>query len=300
MNQSVQIAVVPSTIPSKRHKMIKIFADTTSTISVSEADQLGIYYLPQLIVFGDKSYRDDVELSTDQFLEKLRKSTSLPKTAAPPPALYTPLFEDVAKNGNSAIVIAPSSKVSGTYRSAIVAAQDFPNADIRVIDSELIGPGLGTIIRLAVDWIKNGVTIEQIEQRIKEYASRSTIYLYVDTLEYLHKGGRIGTAKALVGSVLQIKPILLFKDGQINPFESQRTKKRAIARIIELVEQECPPTDDSHLSILEADAMDDANQLKSSLSSSLGIKDIEICALPPAIIVHAGPGIIAASFFKKS
>ncbi len=279
--------------------MIKIFADTTSTISVEEANKLGIHYLPQIIVFDDKSYRDDTELTSDQFLEKLRKSSNLPKTAAPPPALYTPLFEEIVRNGDSAIVIAPSSKVSGTYRSATVAAQDFPNSNIKVIDSELIGPGLGTVVRLSVEWVKQGVHLEEIEERIQDYASRSVIYLYVDTLEYLHKGGRIGTAKALVGSVLQIKPILLFKEGQINPFESQRTKKRAIARMIELVEQECPPNSESHLSILEADAMDDANLLKSAFSASLGIKDIEICALPPAIIVHAGPGIIAASFFKN-
>jgi DegV family protein with EDD domain len=179
-----------------------------------------------------------------------------------------------------------------------VAAQDFPNADITVVDTNLIGPGFGAVVRMSVEWIKQGISIEEITQRIQDYSSRSVIYLYVDTLEYLHKGGRIGTAKALAGSVLQIKPILLFKDGQINQFESQRTKKRALARIIELVEQECPATPDAHLAILEADAMDDALDLRNSFASSLKIKDIQICDLPPAIIVHAGPGVLAASFFK--
>jgi DegV family protein with EDD domain len=279
--------------------MIKILADTTSTISVDEAKELGIYYFPQIIVFGDKSYRDDNEITTAEFLSKLRKSTTLPKTAAPPPALYTPIYEEISKNGDSALVLTPSSKVSGTFRSAIVAAQDFPNTNIHVIDTELIGPGLGTIVRLSVEWVKQGVSIEEIEKRIKDFAKRSVIYLYVDTLEYLHKGGRIGTAKALAGSVLQIKPILLFKDGQINQFESQRTKKRALARIVELVKQECPASPDSYLAILEADAMEDALELKAEFSSSLSISNITICDLPPAIIVHAGPGILAASFFKK-
>lgn len=279
--------------------MIKILADTTSTISVDEAKSLGIYYLPQIIVFGDKSYRDDNEISTVEFLDKLRKSTTLPKTAAPPPALYTPIYEEILKNGDSALVLTPSAKVSGTYRSATVAAQDFPNAAITVIDTNLIGPGFGAIVRMSVDWIKQGVTVEEISKRIADYNSRSVIYLYVDTLEYLHKGGRIGTAKALAGSVLQIKPILLFKEGQINQFESQRTKKRALARIVELVQQECPATPDSHLAILEADAMDDALELRAAFSSSLKINEIQICDLPPAIIVHAGPGVLAASFFKK-
>ncbi|PKO00724.1 MAG: hypothetical protein CVU42_02540 [Chloroflexi bacterium HGW-Chloroflexi-4] len=279
--------------------MIKILADTTSTLSVDEAKSLGIYYLPQIIVFGEKSYRDDNEISTVEFLDKLRKSTTLPKTAAPPPALYTPIYEEIINNGDSALVLTPSAKVSGTFRSATVAAQDFPNADITVIDTQLIGPGFGTVVRLSVEWARQGVSNDEIAKRITDYSQRSVIYLYVDTLEYLHKGGRIGTAKALAGSVLQIKPILLFKNGQINQFESQRTKKRAIARIIELVEQECPSSSDSHLSILEADAMDDALELRNAFSASLNLKEIQICDLPPAIIVHAGPGVLAASFFKK-
>ncbi|PKO00030.1 MAG: hypothetical protein CVU43_14555 [Chloroflexi bacterium HGW-Chloroflexi-5] len=278
--------------------MIKILADTTSTLSVDEAKKLGVYYLPQIIVFGEKSYRDDTEISTVEFLDKLRKSTSLPKTAAPPPALYTPIYEEIVKNGDSALVLTPSSKVSGTFRSATVAAQDFQDADVTVIDTKLIGPGLGTVVRLAVEWSTQGVSKEEITKRIEEYSKRSVIYLYVDTLEYLHKGGRIGAAKALAGSVLQIKPILLFRDGQINQFESQRTKKRAISRIIELVQQECPASPDSHLAILEADAMDDAIELRNSFSSYLNLQDIQICDLPPAIIVHAGPGVLAASFFK--
>lgn len=278
--------------------MIKIITDTTSTLSLNEATSLGLYYLPQIIVFGDKSYRDDTEITTEEFLEKLKKSVSLPKTAAPPPALYTPIFEEITQNGDTALVLTPSSKVSGTYRSATVAAQDFPQSDIVVIDTNLIGPGFGTIVRLCVEWVKSGISISEITKRIEEYSKRCCIYLYVDTLEYLHKGGRIGTAKALAGSVLQIKPILLFKDGQINQFESQRTKKRALERIIDLVKQECPNSADSYLTILEADAMKDAQDLKNAFSSMQNIKEISICNLPPAIIVHAGPGVLAASFFK--
>ncbi len=124
------------------------------------------------------------------------------------------------------------------------------------------------------------------------------IYFYVDTLEYLHKGGRIGAATALVGSLLQVKPILLFKDGQVNPFEKQRTKKKALERIVELVVQECPPTPESNLGILEADAMDDAVALQNKFREHLKINSIPIVDLPPAIIVHAGPGVVAASFFE--
>jgi len=279
--------------------VIKIIADTTSTISPADAQRLGIYYLPQIIVFEDKSYRDDTELTSEQFLAKLAASSNLPKTAAPPPALYTPIFEEILKNNDTAIVICPSSKVSGTFRSAAVAAQDFPDADIRIVDTQVIGPALGTLVLKSLEWAKAGDNPDVIVDRITEMGKKVKIYFYVDTLEYLHKGGRIGTAAALVGSLLQVKPILLFKDGQVNQFETQRTKKKALARIIELVQKECPPAPESYLAILEADAMDDAIDLRTKFSKMLNISEIQIANLPPAIIVHAGPGVLAASFFEK-
>lgn len=279
--------------------MIKIVADTTSTISPSEAQTLGIAYLPQIIIFGDKSYRDDNEITTKEFLDKLKSSSSLPKTAAPPPALYSPIFQEFSEQRHTIIVICPSSKVSGTYRSAVVAAQDFPDADIHVVDSLVIGPALGTLIRKAVKWSSEGVPPEEIVNRIESLGKKVKIYFYVDTLEYLYKGGRIGGAKALVGSLLQVKPILLFKDGQVNQFESQRTKRKAIDRIIELVRLECPATPESDLSILEADALDSALDLKTRLASEMKINNIRITDLPPAIIVHAGPGVLATSFFTE-
>jgi len=279
--------------------MIKIIADTTSTISPADAKRLGIYYLPQIIVFDDKSYRDDNEITTKEFLTKLSTSSNLPKTAAPPPALYGPIFEEITKNKETAIVLCPSAKVSGTFRSATVAAQDFPDTDIRIVDTEVIGPALGTLVMKALNWAKTGENADTIINRVVELGKKVKIYFYVDTLEYLHKGGRIGTATALVGSLLQVKPILLFKDGQVNQFETQRTKKKALARIVELVENECPKGAESELAILEAAAMSDALDLKEKFAKIIDYSGITIADLPPAIIVHAGPGVLAASFFQK-
>jgi DegV family protein with EDD domain len=279
--------------------MIKIIADTTSVIEPAEANLLGIIMIPQIIVFGDKSYRDDNEITTEEFLSRLRSSSVLPKTAAPPPQLYEPYFDQISKNGDTAIIICPSEKVSGTFRSATVAAQDFPNADIRIIDSLTIGPALGTLVYKAKEWADAGLTAEKIIERLNSAIKQNVIYFYVDTLEYLHKGGRIGSAKALMGSILQVKPILIFKDGQVNPFDSQRTKKRAMARMVELVKAECPHDVNSHLAIFQADAMEDALILRSKFSEFMSLDAIRITNLPPAIIVHAGPGVVAISFFKS-
>ena len=277
--------------------MIKIVADTTSCIPPADAEKLGIGYLPQIIVFGNDSYRDDNELTPERFLSLLRASSTLPKTAAPAPALYAPIYEEFSKNGNTVLVLCPSKEVSGTFRNATVAAQDFPDADIRVIDTLTVGPALGTLVRSALEWAEQGVDADTIVERIIERGKSVRIYFYVETLEYLYKGGRIGSASALMGSLLQVKPILQFCEGKIQPFETQRTKKRALNRLAEIIKSECPKSDVSNLAILESDALQSATEMSEDFKAHFGFASVDIFNLPPAIVVHAGPGVIAASFF---
>ncbi len=126
--------------------MIHIIADTTCSIPVPDAQKRGLTLLPQMIILVKNTYRDDNEITTEEFLRKLKSSPTLPKTAAPPPALYNPIFQECASSGDTAIVITPSAELSGTFRSASIAAQDFPHADIRIIDSRTIGSGLGMLV----------------------------------------------------------------------------------------------------------------------------------------------------------
>jgi DegV family protein with EDD domain len=279
--------------------LIKILADTTSTIPVDEARDLGIYYLPQIVFFGDKAYRDDYEITTAEFLDKVKNSRVFPKTAAPPPSFFARYYEEIIKNGDTALVLTPSSKISGTYRNAVVASRDFPEDKVHVVDTQLFGPGLGTLVRLSLDWVKQGDCILEITKRIVEFSKRSVIYGYVDSLEYLFKGGRIGAAATLAGSILQIKPILHFTNGQISHFESRWTKKRAFQRVIELVQKECPPTLDSYLTILHPDSNEYSMDLMESFCSSFVSKKISIYDLSPAIIAHVGPGAFAVGFFTS-
>ncbi len=281
--------------------MIRLVADTTSSIPPPEAARLGVAYLPQIIVFGDETYRDDTEIDVSTFLKKLRASSLLPKTAAPPPALYTPIYQEMVERGDAIVVIAPSAEVSGTVRSASVAAQDFPNAQIHVIDTRTIACGLGEIVRQAAAWLAEDPNqdVEAFVARVKELAGREHIFFMVDTLEYLHKGGRIGGAQALVGSLLQVKPILTLKNGRTEPFESQRTKRRALARIREIAMTGCTGNPDCHLSLAHGEVEDEARALAAELKAALGLKDILIYDMPPAILTHAGPGVIALSYFEK-
>ena len=277
--------------------MIKIIADTTSCIPPKQAAEMGIPYLPQIIVFGEESYRDDTEITVPQFMEKLKSSSILPKTSAPPPELYRPIYEEFAAQGHTMIVLVPSSEVSGTLRGATVAAQEFPGADIRIIDTRTVAAGLGSLVIEAWKWAQSGLDADTIVSRVLALSKREHVYFVVDTLEYLFKNGQIGAAKALFGSILQVKPILTLVDGKVAPFESQRTQRKARARLQELVLEQCPHGPESLLKIQHGSALAEAQAMAEEFKTKLGIPEIPIYDLPPAILTHAGPGVISASFF---
>jgi DegV family protein with EDD domain len=232
-------------------------------------------------------------------MARLTASRELPKTAAPPPELFTEHFRRFSEMGETILCIHPSTDLSGTVRSATVAARDFPDADIRVIDTRSIAAPLAAMVRLAAGWAEEGVDADTIVARIEEMIPRWNIYFLVSTLEYLAKGGRIGGATALVGSVLQIKPILSLVNGRVESFEKERTHKRARTRLIELVEESCPRGDGSHLAVMHAGVPEQGADLARELGRRLGVEDVRVTDVPPAIVTHAGPGLLAVGFLRE-
>ena len=280
--------------------MIKIVADTTCALPREQLKLLGIPVIPQIVIFGETSYRDDTELDTAAFLQKLKGSAQLPKTAAPPPPLYNPIFDAALENGDEVIVIAPSIKVSGTARSAEVAAREFPQLKVHVVDSHSIAANVGALVLIAANLARQGESAETILKQLNEWIPRQRTYFLVDTLEYLQKGGRIGGAKALLGELLQVKPILHLQDGQVEPFEQQRTKKRALRRLVEIVEEQCPQNASAYLSVLQADAVEEAEALAAGLRSRMNLDRVPVYEMPPAIVVHGGPGIMGVAFMTSA
>ena len=164
--------------------MIQIIADTTCGIPVEKLKAQGIHVLPQIIIFGETTYHDDYELDTQTFMEKLLASKELPKTAAPPPTLYAPIYESILSAGDIALVIAPSQKLSGTFRSASVAAEEFHSEDIHIIDTKSIAGGLGSMVLQAKQWADEGMDIHTLLQNLESMMARERVYFMVDTLDY--------------------------------------------------------------------------------------------------------------------
>lgn len=279
--------------------MTIIVADTTCGLPRKLLEERHIPLIPQIVTFGEESYHDDKDLDTATFLSKLKASTTLPKTAAPEPSLYFPIFEDAEKRGENVVVVAPMSKASGTVRSAGLAAQNFPRVEIRVVDTQTISCNLGSLVLVADDMAKAGKPADAIVARLNDMIPRGRLYFVVDTLEYLAKGGRIGGAKKLLAELLEIKPILQVKNGQVEAFEQQRTKKRALARLVEVVTESCPGGDEAHLCVIQVEAETEAQGLAEELRSKVPVSEIPIYELPPAIVVHAGPKTMGVGFFVK-
>lgn len=279
--------------------MTIIVADTTCGLPRDLLARRSIPLISQVVIFGEESFHDDKELDTATFLQKLKAAKELPKTSAPEPSQYYPIFEEAGKNGESVIVVAPTGKASGTVRSAETAALEFPDVDIRVVDTQTISCNLGSLVLLADDMAKAGSSADEIVAKLNEMIPRGRIYFLVDTLEYLARGGRIGGAKRLLAELLEIKPILQVKDGQVEAFEQQRTKKRALARLVEVAAEECQGGEDAHLCVIQVEAEKEAEALVTELKARVGVPHIPIYELPPAIVVHAGPRAMGIGFFVR-
>ena len=277
--------------------MTHIITDTTSGLSKLYSERHQIPVIPQIINFGNISYYEGKDIDNPTFMRMLKASKELPKTAAPPPELFIQEFSRLVPLGETIFCIHPSAEISGTVRSAIMAAQEFSGADIRVIDTRTVGSPLATLVQLAAGWAEQGLNANIIEKNLQRLIPLNRIYFLVDTLEYLAKGGRIGGATALLGSVLKIKPILALKDGRVDQFENERTQKRAIDRLFELVKSQAATNDEAYISIMHAAVPELAERFAQTLSSELNITDIPILDVPPAIVTHGGPGILAVAFF---
>jgi DegV family protein with EDD domain len=277
--------------------MVQIITDTTSCLPGDFASRYHIPVIPQIINFGNDSFYEGVDLDNDGFMTRLKNSAELPKTSAPPPELFVEIFERMVPLNEPILCIHPSAEVSGTVRSATVASQDYPQADIRVIDTRVVGSPLGTMVQLAAQWAAEGLDADTIVERLHNLTKRSRVYFLVSSLEYLQRGGRIGGAQAMLGSVLQIKPILCLNDGRVDRYESERTYKRALARLKGIVVEQIPSDGAGYLSIMHAGVPDEGLALAIDLGQLVNQSDVPVYNVPPAIVTHGGPGLLAASFF---
>lgn len=274
---------------------IRIVTDTTCDIPQSLAEEFGITVVPVYVQFGNKTYRDRVDITESEFYERLQHFPVHPTTSQPSPQDFVDVYKNLSKDADGIISIHLASKLSGTVNSALrgkdIAAADCP---IEVIDTMSVSMGVGLIVVKAAQIAADCTDFQQAVEQIKQLSCRIHIWALFDTLKYLAMGGRIGKGKALLGNVLNIKPLLMLKDGEFLPAAKARSREKAIDILYGFAEKAGAIED---ISVMHSTTPDEAKALADRLESLCG-KKAKIARLGPALGVHAGPGALAIALMN--
>jgi len=275
---------------------VKIVTDSLSDITGDLAQELGVTVVPLTVFFGQESFLDRVTMTTDEFYYRLTHGTIWPTTTQPPPVDFINVYNKLAKETDEILVVTLSSKLSGTYQSAMQAKDMMEGkCRIEVIDSLMVAMSLGLIVISAAKAAKAGANLDALVGLVRKAMSRSHLIAYFDTLKYLAKGGRIGKAQGLLGAMLSIKPILTVKDGEMSPLTRLRSKA---AGMDYLYNSAASYSHIEELAVEHATTPDEADELVERLSSLHPKERIYRSTLSPVVGTHAGPGAMAVSVLE--
>jgi len=272
--------------------MIRIVTDSTSDIPEEIKVKENIFSVPLRVFFGEDSYLDWIEMTPEQFYKRLVTSEDLPRTSQPSPDDFRNLYQKIAGPDDEIMSIHISHLLSGTIQSANAARETLPDLKINIYDSKLASMGAGVMVIEAARAANRGANREQIENIIEHYRQKTKTYFFVDTLKYLHKNGRIGKAKALFGSMLNIKPLLTIEEGVVAPLEQVRGQSRAINRMLEIIYDDFKGQKSLKLAVIHAANEESTANIRSTIESELDIQETFISSVGSVIGTHTGPGVI--------
>lgn len=278
---------------------VKIIVDSTTDLIPQIKEKVEI--VPLTLRFGDEEFIDGVTIDHKMFYEKLIESDVIPTTSQATPASFVPLFDKIKQNGDSAVVITLSKKLSGTYNSAVIAAEDYDN--IYVVDSGSVAIGAGILVEYALKLVESKMSAKEIAENLEEEKKHILIVAMLDTLEYLKKGGRISAAVAFAGGVLNIKPVISVDDGEIKMLGKARGSKQGNNLLVEEIEKAGGVDFDKPVllgytglsDMLLRKYIEDSKELWAHAKEELNVSPIG-----SVIGTHAGPGAVAVAFFKKN
>ena len=267
---------------------VRIVTDSVADIPPDVAERYGITVVPAYVTFGLRTYRDGVEISSEEFYDKLETEKDLPKTSQPSPADFLAAFERIARDGASIISIQPSGALSGTYASACLARALLPHTDIDVVDTRQVTMAQGLVAVEAARAALLGLSKAEILQMVRGLVDRVKIYVSLDSLDFIVRSGRVGRARAIIAQVLSIKPIITLTDGVLEPLDRVRGAARVSPRLVDMCAARVQ-TARCRASVIHARAMNYALKLKDEVDRKLNTCSI-LASAGPAITANAGPG----------
>jgi DegV family protein with EDD domain len=275
---------------------IAVITDSTSNLPSDLAERHKIEIAPQILIWGEDNLLDGVDISADEFYARLQTSSILPKSSQPTVGHFMKIFEPHVNQGNSIITVVISNELSGTVQSALQAKEEFPGAKIEVIDSRSVGMALAFQALAAARAAEEGKSFEEVVDVVHRARQNSGVIFVVDTLEFLHRGGRIGGAARLLGTALSLKPLLHIDNGRIEPLERVRTKMKACQRMLDLIEERVKGKSNIRLAAMHAASPKEAEILLEEAIARCNPVETSISVLGPVLGTHAGPGTVGIAY----
>jgi DegV family protein with EDD domain len=275
---------------------VAIVTDSTATLPNDLVEELDIHIVPVVLVFGSETYRDGVDITPDEVYRRLRSGESIPTSAAPSVGDFLRVFASAGREASGILSIHMSPKLSSTHTVATTASELLDDVPVRVVDCQTAAIGQGFVVLEAARAAAAGATLDEVQHRIEEVAPKISLLFTLDSLEYLRRGGRIGGATALAGTLLQIKPVLYLSEGRVEVFSKPRTKRKAIALILQRMEEQVGDRP-IRAAVLHADALREAEELHKSVAQRFNCAELLISEFTPVMGAHTGPGLLGVAFY---
>ncbi|PWI57285.1 DegV family protein [Sulfoacidibacillus thermotolerans] len=277
---------------------IAIVTDSTADLSPQEVAEYGITVVPLQIIFGEHAYRDGIDLTAAEFYAKLVNHKVLPTTSQPAVGDFVEAFQKLLESHDAIVGIFISSELSGTVRAA-ETAREIVSGEIAIVDSGMTAYALGIQVIEAAKRAQVGATVEEIVSRLQEVRERTSAYFVLDTFEYLRRGGRVGGAAAALGTLLQIKPVLLLRNKRIEVYEKVRTHKKALDLIVSRFVLDVQGKQTVYGAVVHGAAVEQAIALQHEVLTRVPDANLRVIELDPVIGVHVGPGVLALIYYAE-
>ena len=278
---------------------IAIVTDSSAYIPQSALEGLNVHVIPLWLIWEGERFRDGVDIDPPTFYHRLRGSKALPTSSQPSPGEFAAFFQQVGAEADTIVNVLVSAKISGTIVSAQAAREQLPEMRIRIVDALSSSMGLGLVVLAAARAAAAGQSVDEVVAAAEEIRECVHFLFVVDTLEYLHRGGRIKGAKRLLGTALNIKPILQFRAGQIESLTQARTKGKAIARMMEIAEERLAGKPMAEAAVVDIDAPTEGDAVGKLVVERFGTPLIHRSTVSPVVGTHVGPGAIGVAFYAE-
>jgi DegV family protein with EDD domain len=277
---------------------IVLVTDSTATLPQELVQQYSIHVIPLHIMWDKTRYRDGIDIKPEEFYQRLRKSKTVPTTSGAVQGEFLQIFEELKGKVDGIVCILVSSDLSGAYSSAISAQKLFSEIPVEVIDSRLSTMAMGFGVIAAAKKAAEGTTMEQVVQAAKNILVKAHLFFYLDTLDYLRRGGRINFSAAVLANLLKVKPVLTLKDGIVIPVARPRTTTKAIETLLRLMKETITDTP-LHVAVMHADSPDEAEYLKNEIAKRFRCSELLQTGFTPVMGAHTGPGIVGLAFYNE-